>query len=906
MPVLRWLFTTVVAPFATAWRRAFSWTACRFRPTFLLTLSQGYNFRLDLETDLNLAPGTHTLDIRLRGLGTGNPYVYVLSDPQNSDTLSLLRFQPGSTSTLSNAGQTVVTPTQTLAGLTVHREITVPNSGGQDFARTVDFFQNPTSSPITTTVHLVGNLGSDAATTVFATSTNPGGGTPTINDQWIGTDDADGTGTPAIIHYIHGPSGLVPAAVNVIDDNIDWTYNITVPANSTLELGTYTILATTRAAAIAAANNLVTASGFGGQAALGLSPTELANFQFTGPLTYTASTGTPTTYTLRLDSTGTILQLVDNSNNLLASQPLATTTSVSITGHAGGTDTLNLDFTNGYFSIPGGITFNGGGNTPGVNGGTLNIIGGSFSSITDTLTVPGAGNFLLHPTTGADLTVNYLGLLPVLVNQNVPSTTDLVFNLPAGDTDATLTAGPAGMETLSSASSAFETTTFSDPANSLTINATPGAADALTINALNSSFTASLIVNLSGNTSGTSTINLTAPLQVSSATAGSNVAFTAQQINLGASISTVNGVNSGTVTMNGPVVLTTPATTLSAGSSAVNFNATLDSDATTARTLIVNSTGTTSFADNIGSGHALATLTVTGGTTAFTSTASSQSLNAATLGLNNLSHAAAATLNLGGSLTVGGNLTNSGTGSLVANGNSIAVAGNWSVANNGFSPGSGTVTFNGTTGTQTLTNGTASFNNLSHTGASLLQLATKWVDSYRHRHQLRRHLRHQYPQRQRRHPLVAGRQHHRHHRHPDQYQHYRRPEWYGQRHPGGQQRVDQEYRWHRDPERHQHLHRQHDHYAGTLQIGSGGGTGSLAAKYAPSVWPAVRRSHTTATIAPRNSPSATTSAAVEHGRSPVPGAPRLVGTRYRATIPATAATWPSLMPGDRDRRQSTR
>ena len=86
----------------------------------------------------------------------------------------------------------------------------MPNTGNEDFARTVDVFSNPTASPITTTVRIVGNLGSDAATTVWGTS--DGDNLVETTDQWIGTDDADGTGTPAIVHYIHGPAGLKPSS----------------------------------------------------------------------------------------------------------------------------------------------------------------------------------------------------------------------------------------------------------------------------------------------------------------------------------------------------------------------------------------------------------------------------------------------------------------------------------------------------------------------------------------------------------------------------------------------------------------------------------------------------------------------------------------------------------------------
>ena len=54
--------------------------------------------------------------------------------------------------TVTNSGQTLVTPLQTLAGLNVSRQVTVPNTGSQDFARTDDYFQNPISNAITTTV----------------------------------------------------------------------------------------------------------------------------------------------------------------------------------------------------------------------------------------------------------------------------------------------------------------------------------------------------------------------------------------------------------------------------------------------------------------------------------------------------------------------------------------------------------------------------------------------------------------------------------------------------------------------------------------------------------------------------------------------------------------------------------
>lgn len=182
---------------------------------------------------------------------------------------------------MADGGQTVATANGTAAGLTVHREVTVPGTGNEDFARTIDTFTNSTASPITTTVRFVANLGSDAATHIFGTSDGNTTWDPT--DQWIGTDDGtNGSGTPATIHYIYGPGGIHPTTVSIdgdvvngIRDNLVWTYDLTVPAGQTVRLGYFSIVATTQAAATAAANTLVTATGPGGQAAAFLTPSEL-------------------------------------------------------------------------------------------------------------------------------------------------------------------------------------------------------------------------------------------------------------------------------------------------------------------------------------------------------------------------------------------------------------------------------------------------------------------------------------------------------------------------------------------------------------------------------------------------------------------------------------------------------
>ena len=239
-------------------------------------------YELNLEDTLELNAGD-TVQLEVREV-TGYAELRTSGlTPQHK--LTLTRFNdPSVDYQFDDGGRTVVTNTQNLSGLDVHREITVPAAGGQDFARTVDVFYNSTAAPITETVKVVGNLGSDGETVVFKTSDGDTIVEPT--DAWIGTDDADGSDTPAIIHFIHGPTGLIPATVEVVGDNIVWTYDITVNAGETARLAYFTILGDTRADAEAAVNALTNSDGFTGEAGAYLTGGELdslQNFQFNLP-----------------------------------------------------------------------------------------------------------------------------------------------------------------------------------------------------------------------------------------------------------------------------------------------------------------------------------------------------------------------------------------------------------------------------------------------------------------------------------------------------------------------------------------------------------------------------------------------------------------------------------------------
>lgn len=118
--------------------------------------------------------------------------------------------------TYANGNRTVITSSVDMGGIGVHRAITVPATGTQDFARTIEVLHNLTSSPITQSFRLVGNLGSDAGTTVFATSDGDLVVEPTDGDN-NGTfdiyvkDNLTGSVTLASVNNITGAIGDGPS-----------------------------------------------------------------------------------------------------------------------------------------------------------------------------------------------------------------------------------------------------------------------------------------------------------------------------------------------------------------------------------------------------------------------------------------------------------------------------------------------------------------------------------------------------------------------------------------------------------------------------------------------------------------------------------------------------------------------
>jgi hypothetical protein len=137
-------------------------------------------------------------------------------------------YQPVGTATTTMAGRQIEYPTQALSGLTVQRIVYVP-AADHNYARYLEIFSNPSGAPITVTITVDGNLGSDGGTII--TGSSSGDSAFSTADQWLTTDDFDGGGDPSLAHVVQGSGPAVPTSASSISfDNIAYSWSLTVPA----------------------------------------------------------------------------------------------------------------------------------------------------------------------------------------------------------------------------------------------------------------------------------------------------------------------------------------------------------------------------------------------------------------------------------------------------------------------------------------------------------------------------------------------------------------------------------------------------------------------------------------------------------------------------------------------------
>ncbi|HEX7139511.1 MAG TPA: DUF11 domain-containing protein [Vicinamibacterales bacterium] len=218
-------------------------------------------------------------------------------------------------STVSGANCTnrqYVFPVQTVGGLHVQRKIYVPPN--DKFARWENIFTNTTGAPITFSISIANNLGSDSNTVI--TGSSSGDLAAQTNDTWVTTfQNYSGTTTsdPRIGHILQGTGAATPVSAIFFangNDNPWWSYSITLAPGQTKIILNYVTGAPSKALA---ASQAAAIASYGATEQQCLSATELSEVaNFSGSdlsITKTASTATaiqgiPFTYTIQVSNAG--------------------------------------------------------------------------------------------------------------------------------------------------------------------------------------------------------------------------------------------------------------------------------------------------------------------------------------------------------------------------------------------------------------------------------------------------------------------------------------------------------------------------------------------------------------------------------------------------------------------------
>ncbi|MCB1875956.1 MAG: carboxypeptidase regulatory-like domain-containing protein [Chromatiales bacterium] len=158
--------------------------------------------------------------------------------------------------------------------LVVTRKIYVPAEG--TFARFLEIVENPSGSTVTASLSLDTNLGSDSGTILVATS--DGDASFTANDDYLITDDSDGSGDPTMAHVFSAPGAVLePFSVFTNapgNDDINYTFSFSVPAGGRVIIMHFASQNADRAAAAVSADALRQLQG---GALTGMSEAELAD-----------------------------------------------------------------------------------------------------------------------------------------------------------------------------------------------------------------------------------------------------------------------------------------------------------------------------------------------------------------------------------------------------------------------------------------------------------------------------------------------------------------------------------------------------------------------------------------------------------------------------------------------------
>lgn len=203
-----------------------------------ITLGNGFNFRFPFFQELNLdgADGFR-YDVQCDGeLNDGGTVDRRFNDAYDgtyalslSGSLSNQQFPCLFAGTLDVAGRQVTLGSATFGGVQVSRKIFSPSSGG--FARYLEVLKNPLAVPVTTSITISGNLGSDNNTRIVVAPS-------ATNFTYAVTDQSGICCDPLLAHVFSGTSPLVPvSALQFINNNDNIFYrwdNISIQPGQTV------------------------------------------------------------------------------------------------------------------------------------------------------------------------------------------------------------------------------------------------------------------------------------------------------------------------------------------------------------------------------------------------------------------------------------------------------------------------------------------------------------------------------------------------------------------------------------------------------------------------------------------------------------------------------------------------
>ena len=264
--------------------------------------------------------------------------------------------------------------------------------------------------------------------------------------------------------------------------------------------------------------------------------------------------------------------------------PIALITSGEIDINAGqGDDNLTVDLTATAIGMP--INYDGGAD------GDLITLVGSATNVTHSFIDMTSGGIVADSTT-----ITYTGLEPIIDNLIA---TNRVFTFTGGAETITLSDDAGTPNNSMIVSTLGESVSFTNPTAMLTINAGSGD-DTIDIDGIDSAFGAAFNVDGDGDDD---TINY----KIASSITMSNLELTASAIVL-----MTSGINTtGPQLYNGDVTLSVSNVSISAGTGTVDFTGTINGTSS----LLVTTSGTTTFGGAVGNSTPLVSLQTNGGGT---------------------------------------------------------------------------------------------------------------------------------------------------------------------------------------------------------------------------------------------------------------------------------------------------